>query len=93
MGAGYEPHSHLPIMLPMVLCEFSPLCPPALRSARMLATSAIFWLPITRHLWCAGPLLYGPGICKDLCPVCLPLVALSQVFQTGSMSLKGHTSQ
>ncbi len=66
MGAGYEPHSHLPITLPMVLCEFSPLCPPALRSAQMLATSVVFWLPVTRHLWCVGPLIHDPGTLRVL---------------------------
>ncbi len=54
-GAGYEPHSHLPIALPMVLCEFSPLVPPALKSVRALATSVIFWVPVVRHLWRAAP--------------------------------------
>lgn len=39
--AGYEPHSALPTAMPMVFCEHSPLMPPALASARVLATSAV----------------------------------------------------
>ena len=41
VSAGYEPHSALPTAMPMVFCEHSPLIPPALRSVRVLATSAV----------------------------------------------------
>lgn len=39
--SGYEPHSALPVALPLVFCEESPLVPPALRSVKVLATSAV----------------------------------------------------
>jgi len=39
--AGYEPHSALPTALPMVFCEHSPIVPPALKSVKTLATSAV----------------------------------------------------
>ena len=45
MCAGYEPHSALPTAMPMVFCEHSPIIPPALRSVRVLATSAVRHLP------------------------------------------------
>eukprot|EP00884_Botryococcus_braunii_P007200 jgi/Botrbrau1/16481/Bobra.0142s0075.1 len=48
---GYEPHSALPVGAPMVFCEHSPLCPPALRTTRTLATSISFYCPVVRHLW------------------------------------------
>ncbi len=38
---GYEPHSALPTALPMVFCEHSPIVPPALKSVKTLATSAV----------------------------------------------------
>ena len=41
MFAGYEPHSALPTAMPMVFCEHSPIVPPALKTARVLATSAV----------------------------------------------------
>ena len=43
--AGYEPHSALPTALPLVFCEHSELAPPALRSVKTLATSAVRTTP------------------------------------------------
>ena len=44
-GTGYEPHSALPIAMPMVFCEHSPVLPQALRSVKVLATSAVRPVP------------------------------------------------
>ena len=50
--AGYEPHSALPTAMPMVFCEHSPMVPPALKTMRVLATSAVrtFLPPQPAHL-------------------------------------------
>lgn len=48
---AYEPHSALPVGLPVAFCDLSPLCPRALHPVRTLASSACFRVPLVRHLW------------------------------------------
>jgi hypothetical protein len=57
--AGYEPHSALPTALPMVFCEHSPIVPPALKSVKTLATSAVRML--------AGPSCVFTPACVPTC--------------------------
>ena len=40
-GAGYEPHSALPMSLPLLLCPFSPARPAAFRDVSTLSTSFV----------------------------------------------------
>ena len=54
--AGYEPHSALPTALPLVFCEHSELAPPALRSVKTLATSAVRIVPPCMRCLSAVPM-------------------------------------
>ena len=49
--SAYEPHSALPVGLPVAFCDLSPLSPPSLHPVRTLASSACFRVPLVRHLW------------------------------------------
>lgn len=47
---GFEPHSVLPLAM-FVFSKYASCMPPALQNIRMLASTAIFWSPITRNIW------------------------------------------
>lgn len=49
---GFEPHSSLPVGIPIVFSSESPLLPEALRGcSHGLASSICFMAPFVRHLW------------------------------------------
>ncbi|CAD7696556.1 unnamed protein product [Ostreobium quekettii] len=48
---GYEPHSALPVVQPLVFSGYSRVAPKALKGVPMLATSMVFWTPLVRHMW------------------------------------------
>ncbi|KAL6767972.1 DGTT4 [Auxenochlorella protothecoides x Auxenochlorella symbiontica] len=48
---GYEPHSVMPQAMSMFGSQPHPDVLPELQHARLLASSAGFWAPLTRHLW------------------------------------------
>ncbi|KAK9861547.1 hypothetical protein WJX84_011617 [Apatococcus fuscideae] len=48
---GYEPHSALPIAMPVAFNQFSQVLPKGLTKVRQLASSICFYIPIVRQLW------------------------------------------
>ncbi|KAL0040691.1 hypothetical protein WJX79_001880 [Trebouxia sp. C0005] len=48
---GLEPHSALPVALPMVFTDHCDLLPKGLRGIKILAHTAALYMPATRHFW------------------------------------------
>lgn len=48
---AFEPHSALPLAMAGVFTEYSGLLPPALANIKVLASSALFFVPGLRHMW------------------------------------------
>jgi len=48
---GFEPHSAMPICMPIIFHQSSALLPKALKKCRVLASTAVFWCPFVAHLY------------------------------------------